>query len=82
MVFASAAPAEYDAYLPDSEEFRRNTRSDGRYRIAQYKPGGREIVLERNPAWSQESDPIRHPVRQHHPLARHRGAVRGGATAD
>ena len=45
MGFASAAPVEYDAYLPDSEEFRRNTRSDGPYRIAQYEPGGREIVL-------------------------------------
>ncbi len=44
MGFASAAPAEYDAYLPDSEEFRRNTRSDGPYRIASVEPGGREIV--------------------------------------
>jgi peptide/nickel transport system substrate-binding protein len=60
MGFASAAPQEYDAYLPDSLEFRQNFVSNGPYRIAKYAPGAEEIVLERNPAWRQESDPIRH----------------------
>lgn len=65
MGFASAAPVEYDEYIPDSEEFRLNMRSNGPYRIAQYKPLGGKILLERNPAWEQESDPIRHQYVDH-----------------
>ncbi|GAA1591298.1 ABC transporter substrate-binding protein [Actinomadura kijaniata] len=58
MGFAAAAPAEYDRYVPDSAEFRVNTVSNGPYRIGSYTPGKR-YVLERNPAWRQESDPLR-----------------------
>jgi peptide/nickel transport system substrate-binding protein len=60
MGFASAAPVEYDDYLPDSLEFRLNFISNGPYRIARYAPEAQEILLERNPAWRQDSDPIRH----------------------
>jgi peptide/nickel transport system substrate-binding protein len=58
--FASAAPEEYDSYLPDSEEFRQNFVSNGPYRIARYAPGAKEMLLERNLTWRQETDPIRH----------------------
>jgi peptide/nickel transport system substrate-binding protein len=60
MGFASPAPQEYDAYLPDSAEFRQHMLSNGPYRLATYAAGGKEIVLKRNPAWRQETDPIRH----------------------
>lgn len=60
MGFASPAPAEYDAYLPDSLDFRRNFISNGPYKIASYATDATEIVLERNPVWEQQSDPIRH----------------------
>lgn len=59
MTFASAAPVEYDSFVPDGAEFRRNTRSNGPYRLVHYVHG-RELRMERNPAWRQESDPIRH----------------------
>jgi peptide/nickel transport system substrate-binding protein len=55
------APAEYDAYLPDSPELRQNLRANGPYRVASYTPG-RELVLAPNPAWDQATDPVR---RQH-----------------
>lgn len=58
MPFVSAAPVEYEKYVPDGKEFRQNTVSNGPYRITRYKPG-QEIYLERNPAWEQGSDPIR-----------------------
>jgi peptide/nickel transport system substrate-binding protein len=57
MGFASAAPQEYDEYLPDSEEFRQHMLSNGPYRIAKY--GAKKIVLERNPVWDKAVDPIR-----------------------
>lgn len=60
MGFASAAPREYDRYLPDSLEFRQNMISDGPYRMARYQADATAMLLERNPAWRQESDPIRH----------------------
>jgi peptide/nickel transport system substrate-binding protein len=60
MGFASPAPVECDEFIPDSEEFRRNMRSNGPYRLAEYGARGRELTLEHNPAWRQESDPIRH----------------------
>ncbi len=60
MGFASAAPEEYDKYIPDSEEFRQNMLSNGPYRISKYGHRGRELLLERNSAWQQEADPIRH----------------------
>jgi peptide/nickel transport system substrate-binding protein len=55
---AAAAPEEYDEYVPDSRKFRRNIISNGPYRIASYEPG-RSYVLEHNPAWRAEADPLR-----------------------
>lgn len=55
---AAAAPAEYDAYVPDSVGLRRHTISAGPYQITFYEPG-RSYVLDQNPAWRQESDPLR-----------------------
>jgi peptide/nickel transport system substrate-binding protein len=57
MGFASAVPVEYDAYLPDSHELRRSFVSNGPYRVARYAPD--DLLLERNPAWRQDADPIR-----------------------
>ncbi|RJO72508.1 ABC transporter substrate-binding protein [Nocardia panacis] len=59
MMFASPAPVEYDAYLPDSAEFRRNTISLGPYRLTRYDHG-RYLRMERNPVWRRDSDPVRH----------------------
>jgi len=61
MTFASAAPIEYDAYVPDSPAFRAGTISNGPYQLDHYVHG-RELRMSRNPAWRQESDPVR---RQH-----------------
>ncbi len=58
MPFASARPAEYDSYLPDSPAFRQHTLSDGPYQISTYT-AGKQIVLTRNPAWKQSTDPLR-----------------------
>jgi peptide/nickel transport system substrate-binding protein len=58
MIFASPVPVEYLEYLPDSPEFRQRTISNGPYQIAKYIPN-RLIQLERNPAWSSDSDPLR-----------------------
>jgi peptide/nickel transport system substrate-binding protein len=59
MPFASARPAEYDKYLPDSAQFRQHTLSDGPYAITQYI-ANKKIVLSKNPAWKQSTDPVRH----------------------
>jgi len=59
MMCASPAPVEYDAFLPDSPEFRRNVRSTGPYRITRYRHG-KELRMERNPVWRQDTDPVRH----------------------
>ncbi|MDX8034136.1 ABC transporter substrate-binding protein [Lentzea sp. BCCO 10_0856] len=59
MPFASAAPAEYDAYLPDSPEFRTDIRSNGPYRLVHYVHG-LELRVERNPVWDQATDDVRH----------------------
>jgi peptide/nickel transport system substrate-binding protein len=59
MPFASARPAEYNQYLPDSAQFRQHTLSDGPYQISQYT-ALKKIVLTRNPAWKQSADPLRH----------------------
>lgn len=59
MGFASAAPVEYDLYLPDSREFRENLRSNGPYRMDRYVDGGREMRFVRNLAWEPHSDPVR-----------------------
>ncbi|GLZ42294.1 ABC transporter substrate-binding protein [Actinokineospora sp. NBRC 105648] len=57
MPCVSPAPVEYDAYLPDSPEVRRNLRSTGPYRPMP-GPAGR-LVLAHNPAWRAESEPVR-----------------------
>lgn len=57
--YASAAPVEYDAFLPDSRELERNLISNGPYKLTRYQ-ANLEIQLDHNPAWRQESDPIRH----------------------
>ncbi len=57
--FVSARPAEYDAYLPGSAGLNQHILSDGPYQVASYTPG-KQIVLSRNPAWRQSSDPVRH----------------------
>jgi peptide/nickel transport system substrate-binding protein len=59
MPFASARPVEYDSYLPDSAQFRAHTLSDGPYAITSYT-ASKKIVLTRNPAWKQSTDPLRH----------------------
>lgn len=56
--FTAAAPVEYDQYVPDSPEFRQNTISNGPYQIRSYNPG-RSYLLEHNPAWLPETDPLR-----------------------
>jgi peptide/nickel transport system substrate-binding protein len=59
MTFVSAAPVEWDSYLPDSPAFRQHVYSDGPYQISSYVPG-KSITLTRNPQWTQSSDPVRH----------------------
>jgi peptide/nickel transport system substrate-binding protein len=59
MTFASAAPVEYDAYVPDSAEFRHGTISNGPYQLDHYVHG-RELRMSPNPAWRQRADPVRH----------------------
>lgn len=56
MGFAAAVPEEYDASLPGSLELR-PTVSGGPYRIAGCTAA--EMVLERNPVWRPETDPVR-----------------------
>ncbi len=57
--FTSARPASYDAYLPGSAGLNQHMMSDGPYQISSYTPG-KQIVLTRNPAWRQSTDPVRH----------------------
>ena len=64
MPFASPAPAEYLNYLPDSAAFRQHTISDGPYQIVSYKANS-SIALNRNPAWTQTTDPLRHQYVDH-----------------
>jgi peptide/nickel transport system substrate-binding protein len=59
MPFASARPVEYDSYLPNSLQLDQHTISDGPYQITSYVPG-KSITFQRNPAWKQSTDPIRH----------------------
>jgi ABC-type transport system substrate-binding protein len=59
MGFSSARPVEYMSYVPDSATFRSHTLSDGPYQITSYT-AGKSITLDRNPAWSAASDPLRH----------------------
>jgi len=57
--FASARPVEYDRYRPNSLQLDQHTISDGPYQITSYQPG-LSMVMKRNPAWLQSTDPIRH----------------------
>jgi peptide/nickel transport system substrate-binding protein len=58
MTFASAAPVEYDAYVPDSPEFRRGVLSNGPYQIDEYVHG-RYLRMSRNSAWTKAADAVR-----------------------
>lgn len=62
--FASAAPVEYLQYVPDGADFRQHTISDGPYKIVKYD-AGTEIDLDRNPAWEQSTDAVRHAFVDH-----------------
>jgi ABC-type transport system substrate-binding protein len=64
MPFSSARPVEYEKYVPDSAQLRQHTISDGPYQITKYVPG-KEFNLDRNPAWNQASDPLRHDYVDH-----------------
>lgn len=55
---ASAAPQEYDEYVPDSPGLWEEMRSNGPYRVVRYEHG-RRLRLARNPAWRRNSDPVR-----------------------
>ena len=44
---------------PTARQFRQHTLSDGPYAITQYI-ANKKIVLSRNPAWKQSTDPLRH----------------------
>jgi peptide/nickel transport system substrate-binding protein len=57
--FSSPAPVDYLDYVPDSAAFRAHTISDGPYQITTYKANN-QIVLERNPAWKESTDKVRH----------------------
>jgi peptide/nickel transport system substrate-binding protein len=59
MPFASARPVEYDAYVPDSIQLDEHSISDGPYQISSYV-AGKAITFERNPAWKQTTDTLRH----------------------
>jgi len=59
MPFTSARPVEYDKYVPDSLQMRQHLLSDGPYQLKSYTPG-KSIIFDRNPAWSQASDSLRH----------------------
>jgi peptide/nickel transport system substrate-binding protein len=56
--FATPAPAEYLAFAPGSPALDRALIACGPYRIRDRVPG-ETIVLDRNPAWAPESDPLR-----------------------
>ena len=59
MGFCSARPVEYMKYVPDGAPMRQHMLSDGPYAITKYVPG-KSMTLDRNPAWEQSSDPLRH----------------------
>jgi peptide/nickel transport system substrate-binding protein len=59
MPFASARPVEYDSYVPNSIQLDEHSISDGPYQISSYV-AGKSITFERNPAWKQSTDTLRH----------------------
>jgi peptide/nickel transport system substrate-binding protein len=56
--FAGPAPQEYLQYIPGCAEINQRVLSNGPYQVTRYVPG-REIVLERNPAWEPKTDDVR-----------------------
>ena len=64
MGFCSARPVEYMKYVPDGAPMRQHMLSDGPYAITKYVPG-KSMTLDRNPAWQQSSDPLRHAYVDH-----------------
>ena len=54
----SPAPVEVLKYLPGSQQLGQNQISDGPYSLESWSPT-KEIVLVRNPAWDESTDPIR-----------------------
>jgi len=56
--FASPAPMEVEAYVPDSPEYNSHFISDGPYKIDTYVPK-QKIMLSRNPAWDASTDKVR-----------------------
>lgn len=58
MPFASAAPTEWDNYLPGSTQLANSLTSDGPYVVSSWTPN-KQIVMTRNPAWKQSADPVR-----------------------
>lgn len=59
MPFASPRPVEYDKYVPNSNQLDTHTISLGPYQITSYI-AGKSITMQRNPAWKQSTDPLRH----------------------
>jgi len=59
MPFTSARPVEYDAFVPNSLQLDQHTISDGPYQITSYIPN-KSIVMQKNPAWKQSTDTMRH----------------------
>jgi ABC-type transport system substrate-binding protein len=64
MGFCSARPVEYMKYVPDGAPMRQHMLSDGPYAITKYVPG-KSMTLDRNPAWKQSSDTLRHAYVDH-----------------
>src|SRR5262249_44971979 len=59
LTYASAVPVEDLQYVSGSPASFNHLLSDGPYKITSYQPG-QQILLDRNAAWKQSSDPIRH----------------------
>jgi peptide/nickel transport system substrate-binding protein len=59
MPFTSARPVEYDAFVPNSLQLDQHSISDGPYQITSYIPN-KSIVFQKNPAWKQSTDTLRH----------------------
>ncbi|MGW5666930.1 ABC transporter substrate-binding protein [Micromonospora sp. NPDC003776] len=55
---AAPAPEEYDKFIPGSPQLRANLRSNGPYRLVDADPG-RRLLFGPNPAWRQDTDPVR-----------------------
>ena len=55
---ATPAPVEVLDYMPDSPDYRDNYIASGPYTPTDYVPDSK-LVLERNPSWNAESDPLR-----------------------